>query len=168
MKGIVLYQSKHGSTRQYAEWISEETGYPEYDIKKDKLPVLDDVDLVIIGSWILNGRMVAHSWIKKNWKKLEKKDLMIFSVSADLPTEELKTKYIDSSLPDEAKGKVDFYSLHGRFRREDQNFLLKCMLNFAAKFENEGDLAANMVIGVDGVRKENLSLMLEKIDSISK
>ena len=27
MKGIILYKSKYGATKRYAQWLSEETGF---------------------------------------------------------------------------------------------------------------------------------------------
>ncbi len=27
MQGIIIYKSKYGSTRQYAEWVQSETGF---------------------------------------------------------------------------------------------------------------------------------------------
>ncbi len=168
MKGIILYQSKHGSTKQYAEWISEETGFPLVDLKKESIPDLKDMEIIVIGSWILAARMVAHGWMKKNWAKIKDKSVIVFSVGGDVPTEELKKKYMDSSLPKETKDKVHFYTYQGRFRQEDQNFMLRGMLKFAAKFEKEGDLANNMVVGVDGVKKENLDEMIQYIGSLSK
>ena len=28
MNGIILFQSKYGATKKYAQWLSEETGFP--------------------------------------------------------------------------------------------------------------------------------------------
>ncbi|MBN1389453.1 MAG: hypothetical protein JXA22_02310 [Candidatus Thermoplasmatota archaeon] len=166
MKGIILYMSKHGSTRQYADWISEETGFPAIDLKKDKRPDLKDIDVVIIGSWILSGRMVAHEWIGKNWHRIEKKNVIVFSVSCDVPDEELSKKFLDASFPYEIGNRISFHSFHGRFRKEDQNILLRGMLNFAAKWEKEGDLANNMVLGIDGVKRENIKELIDQIKGL--
>ncbi|MFW3146899.1 MAG: flavodoxin domain-containing protein [Thermoplasmatota archaeon] len=165
MPGIILYMSKHGSTRQYAEWLAEETGFPLIDLKKENRPDLKGKDKVIIGSWILAGRMVAHGWMKKNWSKLEGKKVIVFSVSGDEPNEELRKKYMDASLPEAARGKVSFHSFQGRFRQEDQNIFIRKMLKFAARYENDGDLAKNMVLGVDGVRRENIRGILDDVAS---
>lgn len=168
MKGIILYKSKHGSTKQYADWLSEETGFSKLDLNKDGKPDLREYEIVIIGSWILAGRIVAHGWIKKNWSYLKDKEVLIFSVGADEPTEKLRKEYMGSSLQDEINNKVSFYALRGRFRKEDQNFMLRGMLKFASKFEKEGDLSNNMLVGIDEVKKENLEEMLQHISSISK
>jgi len=168
MKGIVLFMSKHGSTRQYAEWIAQETGFNLVDLKANRRPDLKDKDIIVIGSWILAGKMVAHSWIKKNWPKIEDREVIVFSVGGDVPNEELREKHKVASLPEDMSGKVSFYLFQGRFRQEDQNVFLRGMLKFAAKYEKDGDLAGKMVKGVDGVRRENLDEMLRYIGSLSK
>jgi menaquinone-dependent protoporphyrinogen IX oxidase len=167
MRGIILYMSKKGSTKQYADWISEETGFPTIDLKNINKPDLKHIDIIIIGSWILAARMVAHGWIKKNWSKISDKNVIIFSVGGDEPNDELKKKYMDSSLPEDAKDRISFYTYQGRFRQEDQNVFLRGMLNLAVKFEKEDDLAQNMVKGVDGVKRENLDEMFDYIRSLS-
>ena len=37
MDGVILYQSKYGSTKKYVQWLSEETGFPCNAIKQAKL-----------------------------------------------------------------------------------------------------------------------------------
>ena len=34
MNGVILYQSKYGATKRYAEWLSEETGFQCIEQKK--------------------------------------------------------------------------------------------------------------------------------------
>ena len=34
MNGVILYQSKYGATKRYAEWLSEETGFQCIETKK--------------------------------------------------------------------------------------------------------------------------------------
>ena len=34
MSGVILYQSKYGATKRYAEWLSEETGFQCIETKK--------------------------------------------------------------------------------------------------------------------------------------
>ena len=33
-KGIILYQSKYGATKKYAEWLQDKTGYDCVETKK--------------------------------------------------------------------------------------------------------------------------------------
>ena len=34
MNGIILYQSKYGATKKYAQWLSEKTGFPCVETKQ--------------------------------------------------------------------------------------------------------------------------------------
>lgn len=34
MDGVILYQSKYGATKKYADWISEETGFECIETKR--------------------------------------------------------------------------------------------------------------------------------------
>ena len=34
MDGVILYQSKYGAAKKYADWLAEETGYPCMETKK--------------------------------------------------------------------------------------------------------------------------------------
>ena len=34
MNGMIIYKSKYGSTKKYAEWLSEETGFPCTPVEK--------------------------------------------------------------------------------------------------------------------------------------
>ena len=36
-KGIILYQSKYGSAKKYAQWLEQETGYVLMETKKAEL-----------------------------------------------------------------------------------------------------------------------------------
>lgn len=37
MKGIILYQSKYGATKKYADWIAAETGYSCVETKNAQI-----------------------------------------------------------------------------------------------------------------------------------
>lgn len=56
MKGVIIYKSKYGSTRQYAEWICAETGFDLFDVKQCPHN-LSQYDLVVLGSNVIAGRL---------------------------------------------------------------------------------------------------------------
>ena len=37
MKGIIIYKSKYGSTKKYAEWLKEATGFEMVEADKAKI-----------------------------------------------------------------------------------------------------------------------------------
>ena len=137
MKGIVLYVSTYGSTRQYAQWISEETGFPLIDLGKVKKPDLSGYDLVVIGGWINAMRLQNRGWIKNRWNELEGKNVLVFSTSVADP-EKHREEFLKNSFPEEIRRKIEFFPLPGRWDLDDRNSLHRGMTRFAsAIFRND-------------------------------
>ena len=57
-KSIVIYTSKRGSTRQYAEWIAEDLGCKALPLSDAKGIDLHEYDCVIYGGWIRGSGIV--------------------------------------------------------------------------------------------------------------
>lgn len=79
MRKIVIYKSKYGSTRQYAQWISEELSCPCYDVKDVTINTLSDYDVIIYGGGLYAEVINGVSLITKNFEKIENKKLIVFS-----------------------------------------------------------------------------------------
>jgi menaquinone-dependent protoporphyrinogen IX oxidase len=163
MEGIVLYKSKYGSTKQYAEWIAQDMGFPLIDLNEFPRPDIEVKDVVIIGGWILSNRMVTHSWIKKNLGILKKKKVILFSTSASKPTNELRSKYMNRSLPEEIREDVAYFPLWGRFETDNLNIIDRSIMRVASRMFSKDPLMKEMIKGIDGVRKENLRDLMNHI-----
>ena len=50
MKGIILYQSKYGATKKYADWLVEATGYDCMETKKANLSSVQNYDVIVLGA----------------------------------------------------------------------------------------------------------------------
>jgi menaquinone-dependent protoporphyrinogen IX oxidase len=166
MKGLIIYMSKAGSTREYAEMLSEETGFPIHDLNNDRKPDLKGKDIVVIGSWILAGKMVAHSWITKNWEDLKNKNVILFSTSASEPDFKLKKEFLEKSLPREMRKDVNYFPLHGRFEKKNLNALYRGMFSLVSKMFKNDELVKDLESGVDGVDRKNLDELIQHIGSI--
>lgn len=64
-KAIVIYSSKHGSTKQYAEWIAEEVGCEAIPFAESKKINLYEYDLIVYGGWIRGSGIVDFDNMKK-------------------------------------------------------------------------------------------------------
>ena len=82
MKGIILYQSKYGSTRRYAEWLSEETGFDRMETKKARIEDVKRYDTIIIGGGIYASGIAGLSFLKKHGDRLSGKKIIVFCVGA--------------------------------------------------------------------------------------
>ena len=79
MNAIVLYKSKYGSTKQYAEWIADELGCDVKDAKGIKINDILDYDTIIYGGGLYAEIINGVSAITKNIEKLDGKKIAIFS-----------------------------------------------------------------------------------------
>ena len=69
MKTIVIYNSKTGFTKRYAEWIAEETGADCMElsaVNKKNLSALPAYEAVVFGGWACAGSIHQLSWFKSN------------------------------------------------------------------------------------------------------
>ena len=100
MKTAVIYKSKYGATRRYAEWISEELGCPVYEHAQIKPSDLNTYDLIIYGGGMYAGSIAGVKNIIKNFNKR----LVVFATGlsdpadADIPAITKQNSLGDSKL----------------------------------------------------------------------
>lgn len=79
MNAIVVYKSKYGSTKTYAEWIADELGCEAVDAKNVKVDDLVKYDTIVYGGGlyaeVINGLIL----ITKNFDKLSDKKIAVYT-----------------------------------------------------------------------------------------
>ena len=78
MNGIILYKSKYGATRKYADWLSESTGFACLETDKADIGVVAEYDVIVLGGGIYASGVAGLSFLKKNIAKLKDKKLIVF------------------------------------------------------------------------------------------
>lgn len=81
-KGIILYQSKYGATKKYAEWLHHETGYDCIQTKTANVKTLQDYDTIILGGGVYASGIAGLSFLKKNIEQLSNKKIAVFCAGA--------------------------------------------------------------------------------------
>ena len=66
MNGIVLYKSKYGVTKQYADWIAERTGFSCIRTDDANIGNISGYDVIILGGEIYASGITGLSFLKKN------------------------------------------------------------------------------------------------------
>lgn len=79
MNTIVIYKSKYGSTKTYAQWIAEELGCEAYDAGSVKIDDIMKYDTVIYGGGLYAEVIAGVSLITKNIEKLKDKKLIVYT-----------------------------------------------------------------------------------------
>jgi menaquinone-dependent protoporphyrinogen IX oxidase len=134
MTGIIIYKTACGSTKQYADWISEETGFEPIPITDAKKIDLTSYDVVIVGSLVIAKRMTAGKWITGKWDVLKGKTIVLFSTSGVTPDDKVKEEFLRNSVPPEIAQQIAYFPMHGRRRQKDLSPVAKLMMWIAATF----------------------------------
>lgn len=79
MKAIVIYKTKYGGTKTYADWIAEELGCEAVEAKKFKASDFSDYDTIIYGGGLYAEVINGVSLITKNADMLEGKKVIVYT-----------------------------------------------------------------------------------------
>ena len=120
-KGIILYQSKYGATKKYAEWLQEETGYDCIETKSANLKQLEQYDTIILGGGVYASGVAGLSFLKKNIDKLEGKRIVVFCVGASPYDEEAIAQARELHFKDKLS-EVPLFYCRGAWDEEAMSF----------------------------------------------
>ena len=113
MKTIVVYRSKTGYTKKYAQWIAEELNC---DIKENaSLSDIMGYDTVICGGGMYIGSMNGIKLITGNLEKLSGKKLILFAVGSNPGREEELTPFWNKALTADQQKTIRHFYLRGGF-----------------------------------------------------
>ena len=81
-KGIILYQSKYGATKKYAQWLRDATGFDMVETKRADINEVMKYDTIILGGGVYASGIAGLSFLKKNISRLQGKRLAVFCAGA--------------------------------------------------------------------------------------
>lgn len=116
MKSIVVYHSKYGSTREYAEWIGAETGAEVVALKEAKRKDLAGYDAVAFGGPFYAGRLKIAEYVTRVAPGLSGKRLAFFAVTARPAGDAGIVTDYERAVPEEIRKSMRFFALPGRIR----------------------------------------------------
>ncbi len=90
MKGMVIFCSRYGSTREYAEAIAEKLSWEAISYKDVKIKMLNDAEAVVLASNVRVGKMKIAKWAESKNSILGSKCKAVIAVGG---TETEKQEY---------------------------------------------------------------------------
>lgn len=163
MKGIIVYESKYGATKQYAEWLAEELKLPLAVPKEIPANRLREFDVVLIGTPVYMEKLRIKKWLRKEVKILADKKLFFFIVNATSPDEQHKReKFITSSVPPELRHSSGIFFLPGRLRRKALTWMDKLFLKIGERSLSPEQRKA-IQQDVDEVKREHLEPIINAV-----
>jgi menaquinone-dependent protoporphyrinogen IX oxidase len=171
-KIIVIYQSKYGATKKYAEWLSEDLSCDLIETKKANIDKIKEYDTIILGGGIYATGISGISFLKKNYKRLMDKKIVVFAVGAS-PYNDVAFKILkEHNLKDNLADTPCFYC-RGAWNEEKMSWKDKTLCNMLKKVVSKKDPAdyepwedaLMQAIGsqFDWTEKENIKPILEFI-----
>ena len=167
MKTIVVYKSKTGYTKKYAEWIAEELNC---DIKEDaSLSDIIEYDTVIFGSGMYVGGMNGVKLISKNLDRLSGKKLILFAVGSNPGKDKDIVPFWNRIFTEEQQKNIGLFYLRGGFDYTKLGFKDKILMDMLKKHlqklenpdEDERGLLAAYDTPVDFTDRANIAPLVE-------
>ncbi len=165
---LVVYASKQGSTRQYAEWIAEDLSARAIPFAQARPADIEAADTVVLGSAVRMGSLILGKWIKENWRILSARRLVLFSVSGTPPGDEKGLREIlEKSLSPEMIGRMSWVPLHGRLTIATLPLPLRLIMKAASRPRADAGKGtpagspAEPMVEFDGVSRESIAPILK-------
>lgn len=137
---IVIYQSKYGSTKKYANWLAQMLQCEAVEKKQFNAKHFDNYDTIIYGGGIYAKGIAGLSLIKKNISKLNNKRVVCFAVGASPFNEAAFNELKQKNFTDEIKGIKCFYC-RGAFDEEKMKGGDKLLVGMLKKMVSKKDPA---------------------------
>lgn len=127
-KPVVVYRSKTGYTKNYAQWIAEELKCDLLEGSKTTVKDLEKYDTIIYGAGLYASGISGIKLITNNYEALRDKKLIVFAVGAS-PVRAETTEYLrTTNFHGEQGEKVYFYYLRGGFDYTRLNRLYRFLM----------------------------------------
>jgi len=131
---VVIYKSKYGSTKKYAEWISKALNCEILEGSNISINKVLEYDIIIYLGGLYASGINGVSFITKNFEKLKQKELIVCTVGLADPN--IKTQFkpiIDKNFTEEMKNSIRIYHLRGGINYKELGIIHKSMMAMLKK-----------------------------------
>lgn len=161
MNGIIIYKSNYGTTKQYAQWLSEETGFLYVSSGSVKNADISDKDAVIIGCPVFANRPLLAKWIQKKWNVLQGKKVVLYTTSGTAPEDPALQKGFSASFPDGIRDGISYFPQGGRMVFKELKPMHKFFMNLGMKMEKDPKVREEMGKDKDGVDRKGIEAIVK-------
>ncbi|WP_270566157.1 flavodoxin domain-containing protein [Clostridium beijerinckii] len=146
MKTVVIYKSKTGFTKKYAEWIAEELSADIFNASKVNINTLNKYDTIIYGGSLYAVGIIGVGLIKKNINKLKDKRLVVFATGASPLRDNVINEVVNKNFTVDEQKYIKFFYLRGGFNYNKLSYFdkfLMTLLKLKIKNKKQEDLSAD-------------------------
>lgn len=128
-KIVVVYRSKSGFTKKYAEWIAKAVNADLFEGSDIKIDDLLKYDTVVYGAALYASGINGIKFITDNFNKLKEKKLIVFTLGATPVRPEILEEVKNNNLTAEQQKYIKFFMLRGGFDYSKLTFIDKILMN---------------------------------------
>jgi flavodoxin len=127
-KVAVVYRSKSGFTKKYAEWIAAATGADLIDGRAAKPKDLLAYNTIVYGGALYATGINGLSLITKNYEALKHKKLIVFTLGATPVRPEIVEEIRSKNFTAEQQQRIRFFMLRGGFDKNKLTLVDKALM----------------------------------------
>lgn len=128
MNTVVIYKSKTGFTKKYAEWIAEELSADIYEVSIVKLEDIKKYDVIVYGGSLYAVGINGIKFLTKNLDKLKDKKIVVFATGASSGREDEIKGVVDRNFTPGQQKHIKFFYLRGGFDYNRLNIVDKLLM----------------------------------------
>jgi menaquinone-dependent protoporphyrinogen IX oxidase len=129
MRGIILYKSKYGTTKQYAAWIAKALNADLFDVKSISIAKINEYDYVVLGGGMYAGSVLGANLINK----IKCKQIVLFTVGLADPATTDYSEHIKKMFPDGVPQNAKVFHFRGGINYDKLSLVHKTMMSMLVK-----------------------------------
>jgi menaquinone-dependent protoporphyrinogen IX oxidase len=140
MKTIVIFKSKSGYTKTYAQWIAQELNCDLKSAEEISSDELQKYDVIIYGGGLYVVGINGISIIKKNYEILHNKKIIVWATGSNPGRKEELHQVWKHNFTNEQLNTIKTFYLRGGFEYKKLNMgdkVLMSMLKIRLKMKNQ-------------------------------
>lgn len=132
-KIVVIYESKYGSTKRYAQWIAQALSCPLFERKNFHAKDFAHYDTIIYGGGLYAGGVSGIRLLTKNWPLLCTKQVILFTCGLADPSDPANVSHIRNAmsrvLSSEMLERIQLFHFRGGIDYQSLSFIHKSMMS---------------------------------------
>ena len=133
-KTLVIYDSKYGHTKRYAQWLVEELNADICEAKNLNISALKDYSTILFGGGLYASKNKVALLLVKHFEQIKDKKVALFTCGlTDVSSESNiinRDKALDLVITPEIREKIKIFHVRGGVDYEKLSFLHKTMMKF--------------------------------------
>lgn len=174
MKNVVVYASKSGFVKNYANWIAQELNADIFDSKQTNIDTLLDYETIIYGGGLYAVGINGIRVITKNFNAIKDKNIIIFASGATPYRNGIIDGIINNNFNEEQRNHIKFFYMRGGFNYHKLHFFDKLLMNLLKLkirskkklTPDERGMLAAYDTPVDFTRKKNIAELITYVKNI--